>query len=506
MADFNSSLPVVGSQHVTQSTDPWVTLGSMRMIPGDRVAGSIVNMPIVGVSGTALAVSGIVNQGTDPWITLGSLRLIPGDDVPIVGSVYQLSTPGSVAIYGDITTSDDSVGEIGSPHLGSAAVIAGDWGGSTAVVLMDNGSYVLVAGSISSLPDVTQASTTRQITAGSTIILSNGGSIPVFNVAGSIITYDPIGVGSVRALYVDSANTLTVPFVDVGSYLMIAGSISSMPSITTTADNVGELGSPHLGSAALIAGDWGGSTAVIRMDTGSWALVVGSISTLPDINLAAGSVRILSNAGSIPVWNVAGSIIPYNPVGIGSVQLVPGSLEVYQTTASDMIVDIGNIGSVRIIPGDRVPGSIVNLPDVNIGAGSVIILSSTGSVSVYGGDVTTSPGARTNLLADYETDASVSAGDSGLHAFTSTGSLYVSRVLAGFSGKGKVSVHISGDGAQETRATAFNSTANPNILLDFGESNGLFVGNGSIIIIERNNREASNSQDVYSTIIGYTVT
>ena len=47
------------------------------------VSGTIATINSIAVSGTSFANT---IQETDPWITLGSTRFIPGDDVPVVGS------------------------------------------------------------------------------------------------------------------------------------------------------------------------------------------------------------------------------------------------------------------------------------------------------------------------------------------------------------------------------------------------------------------------------------
>jgi len=126
--------------NVIQTTNPWITLGSSYLVssPGsvgvygsltttggsetyikggsiltysgtnyidvvNRVAGSIVNMPIVGVSGTLFAISGIVNQGTTPWIVSGTATIdnrVAGSIVNLpVGSNFTLSSPGSIGAF-----------------------------------------------------------------------------------------------------------------------------------------------------------------------------------------------------------------------------------------------------------------------------------------------------------------------------------------------------------------------------------------------------------------------
>lgn len=142
-----------------------------------------------------------------------------------------------------------------------------------------------------------------------------GGGSEVYVKAGSIQTYDPVGVGSVLGLFTDSSNTLDSPLIANGSYLMVAGSISSMPPVTT------------------------GSEVYVK----------------------------------------AGSIQTYNPVGIGSVQLVPGSLEVYQTVGADMVVNI-NTDPVPI-SGNALGVSGTAFNTVWLGVGSTVISGTSIPVS-----------------------------------------------------------------------------------------------------------------------------
>lgn len=159
-----SSVGISGA--VNQGTNPWIVLGSfaqtnigsvtitnslpsigsysIQNISGtvtvdNRVAGSIVNMPIVGISGTVIGVSGIVNQGTNPWVVTGSVISYG------VGSVQVVSNTGSHPVW-------------------------------------------IVAGSIQPY---------NPIGVGSSLLVSTAGSHPVWIVAGSVQSYNPVGIGSV---------------------------------------------------------------------------------------------------------------------------------------------------------------------------------------------------------------------------------------------------------------------------------------------------------------------
>ena len=175
---------------------------------------------------------------------------------------------------------------------------------------------------------------------------------------------------------------------------------------------------------------------------------------------------------SAPLIGVSGLVFTegkivgsFHPAGVGSV--------IIQSNAR-----MGISGIVEVSNDVQVAGSIWSIPDIAVSATE-----------------------REGIVQSYKTTASVSASAIGSHGFVSLGSLYVTKVLGGFSGKAKLMVLESGTSAVPL-ATGFNSTANPNIDLYFGESNGLYIGNGSRVILTMTNRDSA-AQDIYSTIIGY---
>ena len=242
-------------------------------------------------------------------------------------------------------------------------------------------------------------------------------------------------------------------------------------------------------------------------------------STLPILGSVTISSSVLIGVSGTKLDSLVGSVTIGRAVEVSGGIFTGGDL-VGSVVIEDS-VRLGVSGTVDI--GNRVAGSIVNIPDITIDgitAGSVEVFSSTGSVEMYGSltatagseqwiqnvvevsnTVATSAGAREDLVVDYKTTASIAAAAIGSHGYVSLGSLYVSRIMAGFSGKAKLMVLTSGTGTAPL-VTGFNSTANPNINLDFGESNGLFFGVGSRVTLVMTNRDSA-AQDVYSTIIGY---
>lgn len=114
----------------------------------NRVAGSIVNMPLV-------SISGIVNQGTSPWIISGAISNFPAL-YAVSGIVNQGTTPWSIS------------GAISALPIGSNLLLSS--AGSINVVNLSGTFY----------PYLGVGSITGQVTIG----------------AGSIQTYSPIGIGS----------------------------------------------------------------------------------------------------------------------------------------------------------------------------------------------------------------------------------------------------------------------------------------------------------------------
>ncbi len=457
---IQSGANMLGSFGVTNIDNP-ETIGSHD----GRVAGSIVNMPTVtvtstnldirdltsvsdsvtvanlstagslgiqGISGTVVGVSGIVNQGTSPWVVSGTAT--------VSGIFHDIL--GSVRVTNQLDILEDSVSAVGSIHTGSATLIGGDWGGSIAVARMDIGSYLLTVGSISSIPigsvrvtGITSGSVEAyQASAGELNVtvanLSTAGSLETQGVSGTAFntvwigvgstvisgTSQPVarGIGSVLGLFTDSSNNLESPLVDNGSYLMIAGSITSMPSVTTSVSNIYKMSGNTVlpGSLALVGGWFNGSAYPLHIETGSSLLTVGSTHIANFGEIGSAETQGVSGTAFNTVWVNTGSVVisgtsipPSRGVGsvvisgtsipvfrgIGSVHLVPGSIEVYQTTASDLqisgVITVEKwleVGSVVIsgtsIPPMRGVGSVVisgtSIP-VSRGTGSVVISGTT---------------------------------------------------------------------------------------------------------------------------------
>ncbi len=129
---------------------------------------------------------------------------------------------------------------------------------------------------------------------------------------------------------------------------------------------------------------------------------------------------------------------------------------------------------------------------VKVGDGTdFLAINSDGSINVKISDA--SPGTA---VADYNTAASIAGGASSTHTYTSTGNFYLEQVEA--SGSGKMKIEIAVNGA--TKAVLFNSTSSPNMSLVLKQP--ILATTGQTVTVVRTNRD-NQSQDVYSTIIGY---
>lgn len=166
---------------------------------------------------------------------------------------------------------------------------------------------------------------------------------------------------------------------------------------------------------------------IAKVTSGGYLWVAGSISSMPAIGVTpTGSQEVFTSTGSVEMYGTiattpgsesvitAGSVQTYDPIGIGSVHLVPGSLEVYQTTASDM--QISGIVTVSGIFHD-VLGSVSvqqdTIPWITSGTATVSGLFHDVIGSVYVSQIV--PGVAATNLGKAE-DAAHTTGDVGVLA------------------------------------------------------------------------------------------
>jgi hypothetical protein len=129
---------------------------------------------------------------------------------------------------------------------------------------------------------------------------------------------------------------------------------------------------------------------------------------------------------------------------------------------------------------------------VKVGDGTdFLAVNADGSINVRVSNST--PGTSIN---DYNTVASVAAGASSTHTYTSTGNFYLEQIEASGSGKLKIEVQVNG----ATRFVQFNSTSSPNMSITLQQP--ILATTGQTVTVIRTNRD-NQAQDVYSTIAGY---
>jgi len=106
-------------------------------------------------------------------------------------------------------------------------------------------------------------------------------------------------------------------------------------------------------------------------------------------------------------------------------------------------------------------------------------------------------------VVNYDTASAVAAGASSNHSYAvPTGTFEVHKVWGTSSGKLKIEVQWSTDGvAFTTLAVGFNSTATPNIDLEFSVPYSLAGSGTSSIRVIRTNRD-NQSADLYTTVFG----
>ena len=379
----------------TQETSPWITSGT------STVAGSVYSTGSINIATNLSSIGSYFIQNISGTITIdnrvaGSIVNLP------IGSNFILSSPGSIVVNGSIY-STGSINVVGWPgslaisnfaSLGSSRIITG---GSLLVMGQSGGT---------SYPLLTKTDGTLVVE--SSVSVETGSNVWVKG--GSIINY---GVGSVLMLGYDSSATLDSPLIANGSYLMVAGSISSMPPVTASSSSDYKISGTHtgIGSVSLVGGDYGGSAWPIRIFGGSYVMIAGSISSMPSISVSEGAAYLpsglITDNGSVYlVGGVrAGSIWPLQVVG-GSHLLVAGSISslpaVTQGTSPWVISGTANISGVFIgISGIVNQGTspwtisgIVNLGSNWGGVGSVFISQNQlASIGSHGGIVSVSGNA-----------------------------------------------------------------------------------------------------------------
>src|SRR3990167_11184259 len=184
------------------------------------------------------------------------------------------------------------------------------------------------------------------------------------------------GIGSASLVAGDYGGSVWPLRIFGGSYVMVAGSISSMPSVTATnSANYAISGLlSDAGSLTLIGAERAGSVYPIRLDLGSYLMVAGSISSMPTISVTTGSESYIK-AGSIEVWT--GSIYSR---GIGSIRIAEQGLDL--SIANPATIGSYTTQTISGVISNRVAGSIVDWPGIISGVGVFTIVSGGQAIPV----------------------------------------------------------------------------------------------------------------------------
>mgnify|MGYP001608992209 CR=1 FL=1 len=284
----------------------------------NRVAGSIVNLPI----GSNFTLSSPGSIGV--FITTGSVNQTT-DPWRITGSISQFGV-GSVRIAEQGIIPLNITGSITPYGIGSIRV--SEWG---------------IVGSI--VGSVYQLTSPWTISGTSTV-------------AGSVFTTGSINISNFNAL---GSNVIVSNFGDLGSQRTIAGG-----SINIYGQS---------GTSWLPIGVESGTNAILRTTTiGSVVITTNPLPISGIVNIGLGSVRVLNASFGSEVFMPAGSVI------ITNIQSPTGSIEVYQTTNSDMQVQATQETSPWVVSGTATISG-----NISIEGGSIRLLTTTGSIGIYAG-------------------------------------------------------------------------------------------------------------------------
>lgn len=170
----------------------------------NRVAGSIVNMPIVGISGTLIGVSGIVNQGTNPWVVSGNV---------LVSGTISIASPSTIGSYTGM--SNGSIwwgGGVGSFVISGTSQILGSVAITTSVIPVSGTLFTQLVGSFYNLEVAPNAGVKSNPEYDLLYIVSGTATGVTGSTLGSIVMY--IGVGS----YIQVLTYANDYLVNVGSW------------------------------------------------------------------------------------------------------------------------------------------------------------------------------------------------------------------------------------------------------------------------------------------------
>jgi len=354
---------------VYQGTTPFVVLGSQYVSNPEEIGSLAVQTVDGNVTVTGIATAGSLAIQT----VAGSVGIHNVIGVTPSGTFDVTASATNLDIR-DLTSASDSVEVIGSVNINNASDVGGYAGSDVYVENFDELGSTVVIDSPSTI-----------------------GSLAIQTIDGTVSTNvnNPETIGSFTGLYLGSegwikeipnvTQTSTLRQLSAGSVIItnrIAGSIVNMPTTTVTAtnldirdltsasDSVEVIGSVNIDNAADVGGYPGSNLWVTPSGTFDVEtnLSVGSevwipagsvtITSMPDVNVTTGSES----------WIRGGSIQPYSQLG---------SVEVWQGTATDLVTNsnvtnFAELGSERTISAGSV--IITNADEVGGYAGSLVVV------------------------------------------------------------------------------------------------------------------------------------
>jgi hypothetical protein len=245
-------------------------------------------------------------------------------------------------------------------------------------------------------------------------------------------------------------------------------------------NSVGQIETTSSGSAT------GGTAA------GKSTLAGGQYNTaLPTLTAAQQAALQLDSNGRLITTATISNDTNYGTVGTNTLRTA--SQVGNSSGAADFNAGATGAQTLRTVANQGAPNSLANAWPTKVTDGTnTLAPNSDGSINVKITDRT----AGTDIN-DYKTATVLAAGVDN-HDYTAVATFNLTQVEATGSGKAKIEVKING----VTKFVQFNSTATPNMSIHFEQP--LVATVGQVVRVVVTNRD-NQSQDVYSTISGYSV-
>jgi hypothetical protein len=214
-----------------------------------------------------------------------------------------------------------------------------------------------------------------------------------------------------------------------------------------------------------------------------------------EVSLDAATLAALE---SITVQNGAGGAAVNIQDGGNSITVDAADLDIRDLAfATDKVDVTGSDITATVTATNLDIRDLTHVSDsIKIGDGTdLMAVNSDGSLNVV---VVEDPGTE---IVNYNTASAVAAAATSNHDYTAPSAGKLFQVLATASGKAKIEVQVetaAASGTFNTVAVAFNSTANPNMVIDLRKH--VVIPSGARVRVIRTNKD-QQAQDLYSTII-----